>query len=363
MTFYEAAVQVLRDAGRPLNAKKITLMAVDKGLLSHVGRSPEATMTARLEQESKKSDEDSAIQQVRPGVFGLREGIDLDAARQTIVLRTPTVTDEDEDEFEDDAAEEEASTNTEDDTSDEDGGNEDVAERDERDDEDGGRKRRRRGRRGGRSRNRNSADTEDAQSVDADERPEPKRSERRESKGGARRESRGDTSASPRNRKRRSERAADPARAAGAPTTFRPLSDITAAVAEILRDAKKLPLSASSVANELARAGVGALDKLGAAGLRDTLEYANARLARQGGRLSSTRQSRTSGRSRRPRETPSRAPMRPSSSGRPHTTTRSTTRSCDTSVSSTTPASARSSPCSSTASATRRCVGTRTATS
>lgn len=323
MTFYEAAVQVLRDAGRPLHVKKITLLAVDQDLLSHVGRSPESTMTARLEQESKKSDEESAIQQVRPGVFALREGIDLDEVKQTIVLREPVATDEEEDDFDDDseddvpeesgeaiAGKDAPSRDDDDDDDDQDDDDQDDDEpkrsatsRDD-DDDDGARKRRRRGRRGGRNRSRSRSEdgaadpraderSQERSEKRADERPVRRdaRDERetrheREKRGrrddSRKRESRGDTDAPARHRNRRSERAADPARVEGAPTTFRPLSDITGAAAEILGDAKKLPLSASSVANELANAGVGALDKLGAAGLRDTLEYANARLARQG---------------------------------------------------------------------------------
>ena len=48
MTFYEAALRVLEEAGMPLHSTDITKRAVDKGLLSHVGKTPEVTMLSRL---------------------------------------------------------------------------------------------------------------------------------------------------------------------------------------------------------------------------------------------------------------------------------------------------------------------------
>jgi len=89
MTFYEAAVEVLREAGRPLHYKKIAEISVARNLLSHVGKTPDATMGTRLQQEARKPIEDTLIVQVRPGVYSLREGVDVSEARETISLRTP----------------------------------------------------------------------------------------------------------------------------------------------------------------------------------------------------------------------------------------------------------------------------------
>lgn len=47
MTFTEAAAEVLRLVGRPLHYKEITDIAIEKNLLSHVGKSPEVTMGDR----------------------------------------------------------------------------------------------------------------------------------------------------------------------------------------------------------------------------------------------------------------------------------------------------------------------------
>lgn len=73
MTFTEAAAEVLRQVGRPLHYKEITDIAIEKNLLSHVGKSPEVTMGARLAALLKKSTKDNPLVRVKPGVFGLRE--------------------------------------------------------------------------------------------------------------------------------------------------------------------------------------------------------------------------------------------------------------------------------------------------
>ncbi len=72
MTFYEAAIEVLLKAGRPLHFKKITEAALQENLLSHVGKTPEVTMSERLNQEVKRQ-ENSPVVCVRPGVYMLRE--------------------------------------------------------------------------------------------------------------------------------------------------------------------------------------------------------------------------------------------------------------------------------------------------
>jgi len=73
MTFTEAAAEVLRIAGKPLHYKEITELAVEKNLLSHVGKSPEVTMGARLAALLKKEDKSNPIVRIKPGVFALRD--------------------------------------------------------------------------------------------------------------------------------------------------------------------------------------------------------------------------------------------------------------------------------------------------
>src|SRR5262245_64814257 len=73
MTFTDAAVEVLRLVGRPLHYKKITELAIAGNLLSHVGKTPEVTMSSRLATLVKKDRGQSPIIKVKPGVFALRE--------------------------------------------------------------------------------------------------------------------------------------------------------------------------------------------------------------------------------------------------------------------------------------------------
>ncbi|MDI1483950.1 HTH domain-containing protein [Polyangium sp. y55x31] len=73
MTFTDAAAEVLRLVGRPLHYKEITDIAIEKNLLSHVGKSPEVTMGARLAAMLKKDSSDTPLIRVKPGVFALRE--------------------------------------------------------------------------------------------------------------------------------------------------------------------------------------------------------------------------------------------------------------------------------------------------
>lgn len=73
MTFTEAAVLVLRLASKPLHFKEITDIAIERSLLSHVGKNPEVTMGARLSAQVKKNEKDNPLARVKPGVFALSE--------------------------------------------------------------------------------------------------------------------------------------------------------------------------------------------------------------------------------------------------------------------------------------------------
>ena len=90
MTFTEAAEAVLRKAGKPLHFKKITQISIDENLLSHVGKTPEVTMSTRLATLTRRDDPAQNIVRVRPGVFGLREwgSIDAAAVEETDVAET-----------------------------------------------------------------------------------------------------------------------------------------------------------------------------------------------------------------------------------------------------------------------------------
>jgi len=90
MTFTEAAAHVLRLVGKPLHYKEITDVAIEKNLLSHVGKSPEVTMGARLAALVKKGDKDNPLIRVKPGVFALREW-NSDTIAKGLADRTPAL--------------------------------------------------------------------------------------------------------------------------------------------------------------------------------------------------------------------------------------------------------------------------------
>ena len=94
MTFTEAALEVLRSAGEPLHYKKITEIAIEKNLLSHVGKTPEVTMSSRLATMVKKDRGSAPIIKVKPGVFAIREDLRedpeaLNAALEQLAASTP----------------------------------------------------------------------------------------------------------------------------------------------------------------------------------------------------------------------------------------------------------------------------------
>lgn len=70
MTFKEAAEAILRRAGRPLHYKELAEQAMERKLLTFVGRTPELTMQSQLTDSVKKAPGNPFVR-VKPGVFGL----------------------------------------------------------------------------------------------------------------------------------------------------------------------------------------------------------------------------------------------------------------------------------------------------
>ena len=48
MTYYEAAIEIMRAAKHPLTVREITSRAIEKGLITPIGKTPVKTMTAVL---------------------------------------------------------------------------------------------------------------------------------------------------------------------------------------------------------------------------------------------------------------------------------------------------------------------------
>ena len=75
MTFLEAAIEVLRHEKDPLHFSEIAKRAVERQLLSHIGRDPVAAMQVSLNAAIRG---DSAlIVRSKPGYYGLRAGAEL----------------------------------------------------------------------------------------------------------------------------------------------------------------------------------------------------------------------------------------------------------------------------------------------
>ena len=73
MTLAEAAYQVLKQAGKPLSANQIASLALEQGMISTTGKTPSATMSARLYVDVKRKGNDSKFTKVSEGKFALRE--------------------------------------------------------------------------------------------------------------------------------------------------------------------------------------------------------------------------------------------------------------------------------------------------
>lgn len=72
-TFKDAAYKVLLTENRPLRTEDITDMALKRGLLRTVGKTPNATMGAQLYTAIKTNKENSVFAQLGKNRFGLRE--------------------------------------------------------------------------------------------------------------------------------------------------------------------------------------------------------------------------------------------------------------------------------------------------
>ena len=74
-SFKDIAFQIIKETGKPLHSKEITKIALKKGWLKTVGKTPEATMNAQLVVDVNFKKEKSRFVKVAPSVFGLNENI------------------------------------------------------------------------------------------------------------------------------------------------------------------------------------------------------------------------------------------------------------------------------------------------
>jgi len=69
----DAAVEILKGAGKPLHAKEIAKRIIDGGLWKSEGKTPDATVSARLYSDIKSNGDKSSFVKVGPQTFALRD--------------------------------------------------------------------------------------------------------------------------------------------------------------------------------------------------------------------------------------------------------------------------------------------------
>jgi restriction system protein len=69
----DAAVEILKEAGKPLHAKEISERIIKAGLWKSNGKTPDATVSARLYLDIKKNRDQSVFVKVAPQTFSLRD--------------------------------------------------------------------------------------------------------------------------------------------------------------------------------------------------------------------------------------------------------------------------------------------------
>ena len=70
-SFKDIAYQILKEAGKPLHSKEITKIAIERGWLKTAGKTPEATMNAKLIVDINTKKDKSRFIKVGPSTFAL----------------------------------------------------------------------------------------------------------------------------------------------------------------------------------------------------------------------------------------------------------------------------------------------------
>jgi len=77
VTVQDAAIQILLSAGKPLHAKEIAKRIIDGGLWKSEGKTPDATVSARLYSDIKSNGDKSPFVKVGPQTFALRDSAQI----------------------------------------------------------------------------------------------------------------------------------------------------------------------------------------------------------------------------------------------------------------------------------------------
>ena len=73
-TYLDAALTVLRAAERPMTSDEVTQEAIRQGLIVPTGKTPKATMAARLYVEVQRNPETPLVRLAEPGKMRTRRG-------------------------------------------------------------------------------------------------------------------------------------------------------------------------------------------------------------------------------------------------------------------------------------------------
>ncbi len=73
MSVLSAAIQILKKSGSPLHAKDLANQMIAEGLWTSDGKTPEATVSARLYSDIKNNGDNSPFEKVGPQIFTLRD--------------------------------------------------------------------------------------------------------------------------------------------------------------------------------------------------------------------------------------------------------------------------------------------------
>ena len=84
MDVKSAAIQVLQQAGTALYAKDITERIIAAGLWKSEGKTPDATVSARLYSDIKKNGDKSAFVKVGPQIFALRDSTEMPSGAEPV---------------------------------------------------------------------------------------------------------------------------------------------------------------------------------------------------------------------------------------------------------------------------------------
>jgi len=87
MTFFDATLAVLEANGRPMTAREIVSQAMQRGLLTSAGKTPEATLTALLYTYVRDHPDGPLVRIAEPGAGRARRGSVRWALRESDVAR------------------------------------------------------------------------------------------------------------------------------------------------------------------------------------------------------------------------------------------------------------------------------------